>query len=276
MKAAPSASPPRDAGAAKEFSQEQTELPARSSNSVSSCSKGPGPDTYFSRVLPEPFRILGLQLLPLSLGRYRILKRFDSPFVADAPAGAHLDDLILAVLICAMRCDEFLEFIQAPTFTRDVRRWSGRICPHAWLGCLPFIGPRWRARHSFNYLEKIALFQQYLADAQRIPRFTRLADSTQTSSSHWSHSIEVALRSELKWSEEEINEAPLSKALADYFALAERDGSLTILSDADYEQAANNTLRIAEALARCTSVPSVPSVPEAAAEHNLPIAPNQQ
>src|ERR1039457_6510592 len=66
----------------------------------------------FSQAIPKPVRILGLQLLPLSLGRYRMLRRFECPFVAEGPAEASMADLLLGLLICSMRCQEFLEFIE--------------------------------------------------------------------------------------------------------------------------------------------------------------------
>jgi len=207
-------------------------------------------DDYFTRSIPEPVRLLGLQLLPLSVGRYRLLNRFASPFVAEEPATANLPDLLLAVLICSMRVDEFLEFSVAPNFNRDIRRWSKRLFPKVWLCALPWFGKWWRAKRGFNVLEKLAAFERYIADAQRIPRYTMQENSPQRNSAHWSHNLEICLRSELGWTAEEINEAPISKALADYFRHAENSGAIVLVTDADLAAAAHNDAQIAAALER--------------------------
>lgn len=219
---------------------------------ISGAATVPAPEShdYFSRAIPEPYRILGLQLLPLSVGRYRLLKRFEVAFVADGEANAGISDLLLGVLICSMRVDEFLRFSTSRHFQRDIRRWSKRIFPSVWICALPWFGKWWRRTRGFNVLEKIALFQRYIADAQRIPRYTSRDNSPRTNSGHWSHCIEICLRSELGWSEEEINEAPLSKALADYFGYAESQGMISLLTDEDLANADHNAARIMEALAQ--------------------------
>jgi hypothetical protein len=223
---------------------------------------------YFSSSIPEPVRLLGLQLRPLSVGRYRLLKRFDIAFVAEGPAHAGVPDLLLGVLICSMRVDEFLEFAAAPNFTRDIRRWSKRLFPHVWICALPGFGKWWRRKRGFNVLEKLAAFEAYIAEAQRIPRYTMRDNNPQAHSSHWSHNLEICLRSELGWTLEEINESPLSKALADYFRHAENSGAIILLTDDHFAAAAHNDAAIAAALAAVQSpgsrVQSQDSHPDAA------------
>lgn len=209
----------------------------------------PSSADYFTRAIPDPVRILGLQLRPLSVGRYRLLHRFQVAFVAEGEASAGVSDLLLGILICAMRVDDFLQFAGSPQFHPDVRRWSRRVFPHPWLCWLPWFGPWWRRTRGFNVVEKIALFQNYIAEAQRIPRYTLKNNSPQTNTSHWSHSIEICLRSELGWTAEEINEAPLSKALADYFRHAESNGLVILLTDEDLQTADYNAGRVALAIA---------------------------
>jgi len=210
---------------------------------------------YFARSIPEPVRLLGLQLRPLSVGRYRLLKRFDVAFVAEGEAHAGVPDLLLGVLICSMRVDEFLEFAADRHFARDIRRWSKRLFPQVWLCALPWFGKWWRRKRGFNVLEKLALFQTYIADAQRIPRYTMRENAPQSHSSHWSHNLEICLRSELGWTLEEINESPLSKALTDYFRHAENSGTIVLVTDEHLAQAAHNDAAIAEALAAATAHP---------------------
>lgn len=207
----------------------------------------PQPD-YFKQVIPEPYRILGLRLLPLSVGRYRLLKRFECAFVADGEAQAGVSDLLLGVIICSMRVDDFTAFAASDGFTKGIRRWSRRVLPHPWVGFIPGLGKWYRDRHAFNIVEKMALFQKYIEEAQRIPRYTMLVNSPSRNSSHWSHSIEVCLRAEQNWTTEEVNEVPLSKALADYFRHAESNGALALVDDEMLATAEYNAGRIDLAL----------------------------
>lgn len=198
----------------------------------------------FTAAIPEPYRILGIRLLPLSIGRYRLLKRFHCAFVAEETISATIGDLILGVLISSMRCDEFLAFYESDKCFRDIRRWSNRIGANPpWylrgkLGRIlsaTFIGKQWRKNHSFNFIEKMKLFQTYIEESQQIPEFHILQNSAARSSAHWSTNIEIVLRSELGWSVEEINEAPLSKALSDYFKHLENQGLVAIITPEDLE-----------------------------------------
>jgi len=172
------------------------------------------PSDYFSAAVPEPYRILGLRLLPLSLGRYRLMRRFGVAFVLDGEEKAGIQDLLLGVLICSMRCDEFLPFLKTKDFTRKLRRWGRRF------------------KHGFNYVEKILLFKRYVEVHSEVPRFWEAEDGCGESGAHWSQGIEVILRGELGWTREEINEEPLSKAIADYFKWCENKGIVELM-DAD-------------------------------------------
>ena len=193
---------------------------------------------YFNAAIPEPFRILGLTLKPLSLGRYRLLKRFDVAFVADEATKGGVSDLILGLLICSMRVDEFVTWANSKSFARDVRRWSRSLCRFPILGFLPWYGKRWREKHSFNIVEKMGLFGAYISQHTKVPSYWDETQSDTTSAAHWSQSLDVLLRSELGWTNEEINEEPLSKALSDGFKLAENKGQVRLMTDQELQMIA--------------------------------------
>ncbi len=203
----------------------------------------------FTAAIPEPYQILGLRLLPLSLGRYRLLHRFNCAFVADGNANATLDDLLLGVAICSLRCDEFLKSYESGEFFTFLKQWAIRISANPpWylrrkigrlISCT-FIGRIWRKNHSFNFIEKMQLFQNYIADAQKIPTYAPTQSSNHRNTAHWSTSVEIVLRSELGWSLEEINESPLSKAVSDYFKHLEQQGLVTIFTAEDLDEGKRN------------------------------------
>lgn len=198
----------------------------------------------FKAAIPEPYQILGLRLFPLSLGRYRLLHRFECAFVSEKSATATIGDLIIGVLICSCRPEEFLAFYESKRFVRTMRKWSASIKANPpwylrgkWgkvISCT-FIGRRWRKNHSFNFVEKMQLFKNYITEAQAMPVYVPTNSNNSRSTAHWSTSVEIGLRSELNWSAEEINEAPLTKALSDYFKHLEQQGLVTIFTEEDLE-----------------------------------------
>jgi hypothetical protein len=193
---------------------------------------------YFSAAIPEPYRILGLKLKPLSLGRYRLMRRFDVAFVSEESVMAKVGDLILGVLICSMRCDEFLAFLDSNDFRRDIAKWMAKASPLAFLGCLPWVGKWFARRNGFDLIEKILLFKRYIEVHSEVPKYWDLDGSGTESGAHWSHGIEVVLRGELGWSKEEIDEAPLSKAIADYFKWCENKGFMKLMTPWELEMIA--------------------------------------
>jgi hypothetical protein len=186
---------------------------------------------YFSAAIPEPFRILGLRLKPLSLGRYLILRRFNCAFVDDEEAQAGIPDLLLGLVVCSMRVDEFLAAAESGTLQRDIRKWGRKVCPLAWVSLLPWVGKFWRKNHAGDALGKINLFRQYIARGSEIPAYWDEGASKRGIGGHWTQAVELTLRGELGWTKEEIDEQPLSKALWDYFKWLEGNGAIRLMSD---------------------------------------------
>lgn len=176
---------------------------------------------YHKAAFPEPYQILGLKLKPLSLGRYRLLQRFNCAFVSEEETTAALDDLLIGILICSMTCRDFAEFMDQDNAEEEIKKWGERC-------------------GLFDFEEKAKLFNAYITEASKVPEYTEEDTIGHGSGSHWSQSVEVALRSELGWSKEEIDEEPLGKALADYFKLAENKGTIRLLTDEEIEAAKAN------------------------------------
>lgn len=190
-------------------------------------------ESYFKAVHPEPYRILGLTLKPLSLGRYQLLKRFNCVFVAEEPAMPRPGDLLLGVFICSFRCDEFLALLDAGKFVSEMERWGEKIFKTGpWRKYLP---KRFQRPEPFNYLDKVVLFKRYLSDGAAAPDYFEIESGGNVSGAHWSQSVEVVLRGELGWTLEEVQEAPLSKAISDYYKFLENKGMIALVSDLDRE-----------------------------------------
>lgn len=170
-------------------------------------------------------------------------------FVSESNARADGKDLLLGVLICSMTCRAWDALIATQNLRQIISDWMRQIkaAPPWYLTgrygrilAATRIGRWWRSCHSFDLLAKSKLFQMYVEDAQRVPKFLRKGNEGGMSVSHWSHNIEVVLRGELGWTREEIEERPLSNAIADYFKFMENQGLITILTDADFEEIRHN------------------------------------
>ena len=203
----------------------------------------------FTASLPDPFQILGLKLKPLSLGRYRVLRRLDNAFVSDTGATCDIADLLLAIIVCAHRVDEFMDLLHTGKLPSIIQQWSRKICPFPIVAVIPLVGKWWRTRYAFNLLEKVGLFRRYIEHHTQMPRYWDLTEDHAASGTHWSHALEITLRSNLSWTDEEINESPLSKALSDYLGYAESQNCIKLMTEEEIEMESLGQ-RNAEILAR--------------------------
>jgi hypothetical protein len=178
---------------------------------------------YFEAAIPNPYTIFGARLLPLSIGRYRLLKRFGCAFVDEKESTATFEDLILGIVICSMTVKGFLEFLQSGTVIPEMKRFGERI--------------RKEVEHDphFNLFSKFGLFQAYILESSKCPKYWNELDDDRESSAHWSHNLEMSLR-EMGYTSKEIDEGPLSKALADYFKHAENQGAIRLMSEDEISQ----------------------------------------
>lgn len=192
----------------------------------------------FNAAMPEPHTILGLRLLPLSIGRYRLLKRFDSPFVDDEKRELTIEDmikeLIFALVVCGLPCAEFNALLNEPQTTAS--RLLGfpvgleRECKRFGKVIQKVI----KRTPNFSIFESLGEFREYLNEAQSVPwHVSRLGEESE-SVSHWSHNIEIVLRSRIGWSQEEVDEQPLQKGLCDFFKFLEGEGAVRLMTHEDW------------------------------------------
>jgi hypothetical protein len=86
-----------------------------------------GESDFFCKDIPEPFQILGLKILPLSIGRYRRMARHGVAFVSETQAKADGKDLLLGVLICSMTCSDWDELAVSGKLQKVISRWMKEI-----------------------------------------------------------------------------------------------------------------------------------------------------
>lgn len=248
---------------------------AQPANSGAAIQDDPAPRSYviggvdFDRQIPDPCTVLGLSLRPMSLGRYRRLARHGVAFVADAAAAAKVEDLLTGVLICAMPCAEWDELANRPAeLAAVVAEWMRNTSPLSTAARLLSFWPRaqrlwyaaangwrrspmgwyerrWRKSHSFDLDASARIFQKYVADAQRMPRYYSTAAREKAAHTHWADSMELVMREKIGWTAAEIDEQPLSKAIADYLNWAYQEGYIELYTEDDMDTAKRNSLALA-------------------------------
>jgi hypothetical protein len=176
---------------------------------------------YARSAVPDPYRILGLRLKPFSLGHYLLLQRFGCAFIQQNQGMATREDLILGVLICSMSHQYFLRFIEQQNFEDQVKTWGMKI------GIVDF-------------KEKAELFQNYLRLGMIEPDYVALQPQND-SGGDWAQSLKITLVTRLGYTEREALDMPISKALADYYKLAEIEGMIRLLNEEDHAAAEANS-----------------------------------
>ncbi len=203
---------------------------------------------YFEGIFQVPPVVCGLPLKPLSITRYRLMAWRGVAFAAEEERVATAGDLLMGVLICSMTVEDFKKFATHPNFRNAVQQWGrsvGFFEPRfiEWtlkpkiLFCAPL---NWLHRKLFPteydiqdlaYLTgEMQKFQDYIKAGSKAPEYWDESPDSKASAAHWSQSIEVVLRGELGWTQEEIDEEPLGKALQDYFKYMENQGLVRLMS----------------------------------------------
>lgn len=188
------------------------------------------PAAEFTAAFPEPHVILGLRLLPLSLGRYRLLKRFNSPFVDDDTKAISLPamckELFFALVICGLPCREFRELVTAGKLVKECKRFGKTI------------GRVIARENGFNIMAKHAQFKRYLDDGTALPwkPLARAGGIDTQTVSHWSHAMEVNLRARVGWTADEVDEEPMTKAMCDFFQFMQSEGAVDLVSHEDFSE----------------------------------------
>ncbi len=203
-------------------------------------------NSIFIATQPEPYRILGLKLLPFSLGHYFILTRHGCAFVSDSLKGATRADLTLACLVCSMTYEQWREFsnpdpmsfwerllgylpLYAPSQERKLRRHGQRIA----LTVL-----QWgRKIGVFDLKVKASLFQKYLTDNSTSPKYWVLRENKDESGGHWAHNVLVTLTGELGFSQSEAMNMPLREALMHFYKHAESLGIVRLMTPEEIQLA---------------------------------------
>lgn len=174
----------------------------------------PPPDNkpdFFRALRPEPVRVLGVDLLPFSLGHAAHLIRFGCYPITD-PA-----DLLLALVICSTRFEDLPGVIGGRWFRLRMRIWGWT---HGWI-----------IRRRFT--QKMQLFNSYITAGSVGPEIFERDDDGEARlpGAPWLAHLKTVLQSELGYSRSDALNAPYGEALWDYYTHWENKQKVEIIDD---------------------------------------------
>ena len=177
--------------------------------------------SYIQASLPDLVTILYLDLKPFTLGHYLLMLRHRCAFVDTTNnLGCNIEELtkqlILGLSICHRTHDEFNEWIYSEGWKQWLEEYGNIVREQS------------EKDKSFNILEKILMFRNYIEEGMKFPEATSPKGSGKTFT-HWTSTVMDTMISKCGYTEKQIlNEVPLRKVLYHFFKYLESNGVLKI------------------------------------------------
>lgn len=187
-------------------------------------------EEYVKSFLPDTHVILGIKLKHLSLGHYLLMRRLDVGYATDTTAKVGFADFVLALLICSMTYEDFIDYLEHPKFLKRLKKESRNMCKVV------------KREKGFNLFDKMKLFEIYLKEGTKMPLYWEGEHvSDKKSGAHWSQTLFTTAVSELGYSRSEALNVPLVQLFNDFYKFAESNGAVELMRP-DEEDAIKETI----------------------------------
>lgn len=175
-------------------------------------------------VVSEEFRILGVRLLPLSLGHVAVLHHLG------CMSPSNPGELGLAIFVCSIRHDLVMSKLRSPLFPLRMWLWQWRL--GVW-----------------DFREKLAMFHEYLAHNMEMPEVISKGEAGECFIPA-AQCYRVILLSRLGYSPKEVDFTPYLQAKWDFITLQELEGKADVMdftgTDVDEMQSSLDVEKIQE------------------------------
>jgi hypothetical protein len=173
---------------------------------------------FFQAAIPEPVTLLGQQLHPFSIGHWILLERFDCSYITGG--AATIPDLMLGVLICCNRYEEFISLARNESIFQLTKKWTKRI-------------------GNFDFPEKSKSFSGYIDDSiKNLPKYwveEKKSGTPRKAGAPYIQTLRAFLLSKTSLSNADIMNQPFALSVWDMTTVLELEGALRINSKADDE-----------------------------------------
>jgi len=184
---------------------------------------------FFSAAVPEPHTILGLRLLPFSLGHRILLKRINSGFLSDGKIT--FNDLVSSVFICAHSWKENIDALHNHQLTDEfMHRWQRALFGQT--GWKYYLGLRQPVIPDLE--EKAKAFNEYLQDGESHPGY-RFEPGGELDCPI-EQIVKVTLLSQTSLTEAELMDRSWSLCLWDYLTLKAIAGEIDFADETEIDE----------------------------------------
>lgn len=179
-------------------------------------------DDYTAALFPEPYRVLGRELLPLTIGHGLLLARMGSPFAPWTPAQDTIGagDVLTAVSICSRPQAKALDWVTRRSFGFMARLWKWRACH--WPGAEA------RLHHAAGLLGR------YVRESCQGPKVWLKAEAARCKVPTLIV-LKTALQEWLGATHETAMATPVAVALIELTVYSERHGAIDLVSPEEAE-----------------------------------------
>lgn len=186
--------------------------------------------SYADRTIQATPTILGLRLLPFTLGHSMILKTAKSCFMVggiDKLSNREvIGELVFGLLACSTTYDDFISEMNSGAFEGYLKEYVRRLESEV------------KGTKMFNLFDKINMFARYIKEGTSTPYYYPAKDSEHDVSIcpvEIEQSILSALMSECNYSRNECLNLPLTETLSAFLLYAHKQGTVSLKSREEYE-----------------------------------------
>jgi hypothetical protein len=187
-------------------------------------------EEFYIAAVPEPTRILGVKLLPLSIGHLILLNRIESAFVSPGQE-CSIEDLALSILICSLNYKDGLALFEDTGLPSFMLAWHDKIAGVSWLTKIGIKQPI-----AIDFKQKSLEFSEYISRHSKAPFYSYGEGDFQSTDCPPVQIVRVSLMKELGISDEQIMDRPWALCLWDFITLKALAGHVKIINRADMEE----------------------------------------
>lgn len=200
-------------------------------------------DPFYAAHVPESRTVLGLTLLPLSLGHLILLRRVESAFLTASPPD--FNDLAVSVLICSQTYEGALEAFRDPDLQTFMRKWHDRITKNDRLS----VRLGFRRKAVLDFVSECKAFYDYLSENTKGPNYIYDTEKVKPMECAPEQVIKVSLMRDLHLSETEVLNRSWRLCLWDRATLRALEGAIDFTKEEDLDRAkkvGENLLKLAK------------------------------
>lgn len=188
---------------------------------------------FYKQAVPEPSHVLGLRLLPLSVGHIILLHRIESAFVCsrDLTGLDAWHELALAAAICAQPYAESVQMLEDKAGTsKAMAKWAAKLTRTTTLDRLLKRKPV-----PIDFASQWQAFVDYLKEHSKLPYYSYNPEDVREMDCPHVQLVKCSLQRSFGFTDEAILNRSWSQCLWDYVTLKALDGQIQMADEDEFK-----------------------------------------